>query len=49
MLNVGIRQHILVVAVQHSPQHLPVYLVLPVYLAVLFVHSEQLYHVEPRF
>ena len=46
MLDVGVGQHVLVVAVQHPPQHLPVDLVLAVELGVVLVQAEQLDHVE---
>jgi len=48
MLYMCISQHIIVVAMQHPPQHLSVYLVLPIHLRVL-VDPEKLNHVETRF
>ena len=49
VLNVSVCQHILVVSVQNPAKHLPIYLVLFVYLGVVFVDTEELDHVEASF
>lgn len=46
MLYVSVSQHIVIVAVQHSPQHLPVYLVLTIDLSILLVDTKEFYHVK---
>lgn len=40
MLNMRISQDVFIIAVEDPPEHLPVYLVLPVHLPVLLVHPE---------
>ena len=46
MLYMRIRKDVLVITVQNSPQHLPVYLVLAVHVRVLLVYSKELNHVK---
>ena len=40
MLDMGIGEHVLVVAMQHPPQHLSVNLILSIQLGVVLVESE---------
>lgn len=42
----SIRQHIIVVTMQHSSQNLPIHLIFLVYFRIFLVHSEKLNHMK---
>ena len=49
MLNMCISQHILIVTMKHTSQHLSVNLILTVYLTIVLIHPKQFNHMKSSF